>query len=95
MTKYELMFILDPTLDEEKTNATIDAVKGIIEGEGTLGEVDVWGLKKLAYPINKKAEGFYTVMQFESAPEFPKELDRRLKINDVVMRHIIINKDEK
>ena len=95
MTKYELMFILDPTLDEETTNATVDTVKGIIEGEGTLGEVDVWGLKKLAYPINKKSEGYYVVIQFESAPEFPKELDRRLKINDVVIRHIIINKDEK
>ena len=65
-----------------------------IDAEGKAGEVDEWGVKKLAYPINKKPEGYYVVMQFEAEPTLPKELDRRLRISDFVMRHLIVNKDE-
>lgn len=95
MTNYELMFIIDPTLEDEKKEATVETVKGIIEADGTVGEVDVWGLRKLAYPIQKKNEGYYVVVTFQASPELPKELDRRLRISEVVMRHLIINKDER
>lgn len=95
MTNYEVMFIVDPTLEEEKKDAAVETVKGIIEANGTLGEVDVWGMRKLAYPIQKHNEGYYVVIQFQAETQFPKELDRRLKISDVIMRHIIVNKDEK
>ena len=94
MTNYELMFIIDPTVEDEKKEATVETVKGIIEADGTVGEVDVWGLRKLAYPIQKKNEGYYVVVTFQASPELPKELDRRLRISEVVMRHLIINKDE-
>ena len=94
MTNYELMFIIDPTLEDEKKEATVETVKGIIEADGTVGEVDVSGLRKLAYPIQKKNEGYYVVVTFQASPELPKELDRRLRISEVVMRHLIINKDE-
>ncbi len=94
MNKYEVMFIIDPALEDEKKDATIETVKGIIEADGTVGNADVWGMRKLAYPINKKNEGYYVVLEFEAKPELPKELDRRLRISDNVMRHIIINKDE-
>ena len=95
MNKYELMFIIDPVLDDEKKDAVIETVKGIIAASGEVAETDVWGLKKLAYPIQKKTEGYYVVMQFAAQPELPKELDRRLRISDNVMRHIIVSKDEK
>jgi len=95
MTKYEVMFIINPTLEDEKKNATIETVKGIIEAEGTVGKVNVWGMRKLAYPIQKKNDGYYVVIEFEAETQLPKELDRRLKISDVVMRHIIVNKEEK
>lgn len=95
MTKYELMFIIDPTLEDDKKNAVIETTKGIIETEGTVGKVDVWGMRKLAYPIQKKNEGYYVVVEFEAESALPKELDRRLKIMDTVMRHMIINKEEK
>ena len=52
-------------------------------------------MKKLAYPIQKKTEGYYVVIEFKAQPTLPAELDRRLKISDNVIRHIIINKDEK
>ncbi len=95
MNKYELMFIIDPVLEDDKKEAVIETVKGIIAADGEVAETDVWGLRKLAYPIQKKTEGYYVVMQFAAAPELPKELDRRLRISDNVMRHIIVSKDEK
>ena len=95
MNKYELMFIIDPVLDDEKKDAVIETVKGIIAASGEVAATDVWGLKKLAYPIEKKTEGYYVVMQFAATPVFPKELDRRLRISYNVMRHSIVSKDEK
>lgn len=95
MANYEVMFILDPALEDDKKDATVETVKTIIASEGEVGNVDVWGMKKLAYPIQKKAEGYYVVVEVKAPHTLPKELDRRLKISDNVMRHIIINKDEK
>ena len=95
MINYEVMFIIDPALEDDAKEATIEAVKGIIAAEGEVGNTDVWGMRKLAYPIQKKSEGYYVVIEFKTEPTLPKELDRRLKISDNVMRHLIINKDEK
>lgn len=95
MTNYEVMFIIDPTLEDDKKNATVETVQQIIGTEGEVSKVDVWGMRKLAYPIQKKNEGYYVVVEFKASETLPKELDRRLKISDNVMRHIIINKDEK
>lgn len=93
MTNYELMIVLDPSLDEETRNAELEKVQKIISDAGELGETDIWGMRKLAYPIEKKNEGFYAVIPFQAEPDFPKELDRRLRISDSVMRHMIVNKD--
>ncbi|MCI7248472.1 MAG: 30S ribosomal protein S6 [Clostridiales bacterium] len=95
MTNYEVMFIIDPTLEDAVKESTVEAVKGIIAAQGEVGEVDVWGMRKLAYPIMKKTEGYYVVVEFKGEKTLPKELDRRLKISDNVIRHIIVNKDEK
>ena len=95
MINYELMFIIDPALEDDKKEATVETVKGIIAAEGEVGNVDVWGMRKLAYPIQKKTEGYYVVIEFKAQPTLPKELDRRLRISDNVMRHLIVNKDEK
>lgn len=89
------MFILDPALEDDKKEAAVEMVKEIIATEGEVGNVDVWGMRKLAYPIQKKNEGYYVVVEFKAQPTLPKELDRRLKIADSVMRHLIVNKDEK
>lgn len=95
MINYEVMFIIDPALEDDKKEATIETVKEIIGAAGEVGNVDVWGMRKLAYPIQKKSEGYYVVAEFKADATFPAELDRRLKISDNVIRHLIINKDEK
>lgn len=95
MNKYELMFIIDPALDADKKEAAIEAAKAVIATAGEVTEINEWGMKKLAYPILKKTEGYYVVMQFAAQPELPKELDRRLRISDNYLRHIIVAKDEK
>ena len=94
MRDYELLFVLDPSLDEEQKEALVETVKSIINAGGEAGEADVWGERKLAYNINKKSTGYYVVLPFKADAELPKELDRRLRINENVMRHIIVSADE-
>lgn len=93
MNNYEVMFVIDPTLDDEKKEAAVERVKEVISSEGEVVNVDVWGLRKLAYPIQKQNDGYYAVIEFKAEPTLPQELDRRLKISDDFIRHIIINKD--
>lgn len=95
MNNYEIMFIIEAALEEEKKVAAIEMVKEVISAGGEVGKVNIWGNRKLAYPINKKNEGYYVVIEFAANADLPKELDRRLKISDSIIRHIIINKDEK
>ncbi|KZL89616.1 30S ribosomal protein S6 [Clostridium magnum] len=95
MRKYETIFILHPSLDEEAVKANVEKFKGVIEnGGGVIENVDFWGKRKLAYEINKVGEGFYTLVHFDANPELPKELDRVFRISDAVVRHIIV-KNEK
>ena len=94
MRDYELLFVLDPSLDEETKAGLIEKVKEVINADGEAGEADVWGDRRLAYNIGKKNTGYYVVMPFKAGAELPKELDRRLRINESVMRHIIVCQDE-
>lgn len=92
MRKYETIFILNPSFDEETVKANIEKFKGVIEnGGGTVDNVDFWGKRKLAYEIKKVGEGFYTLFSFTAGPELPRELDRIFRITDGVIRHIIVN----
>lgn len=96
MRKYETIFILHPSLDEEACKSNIEKFKGVIQnGGGVVDNVDVWGKRKLAYEINKVNEGYYTLINFSAEPQLPKELDRVFRITDGVIRHIIVNDDKK
>ena len=95
MKKYEVMFIINPTLEDDKRAVAIEKVQAVIAADGEVEKVDAWGMRKLAYPIEKKNEGYYVVIEFSANPELPKELDRRLRISDDIMRHMIISKEEK
>ena len=91
---YEVVYILDPAMSEEATAALVAKFKTMAEAHGTVKEVDEWGKRRLAYPINDLTEGYYVLMTFSSKPEFPRELDRILRITDGVMRSLIVCKDE-
>ena len=92
--KYEVLYIINPTLGEEGIAALVEKFKAMVEAEGTLSSIDEWGKRKLAYAINYITEGYYVLISFTSAPEFPKELDRILRITDGVIRSMIVCKDE-
>ncbi len=92
---YEAMFIIDPTVGEEATAALVMKFKDLVEQHGTLTEVDEWGKRRLAYPINDYTEGYYVLFTFTSAPSFPAEMDRIFKITDGIMRSMIICNDDK
>ena len=87
--KYEAMYIIDKDLGEEGIAAVVERFKNLIEENGTIDEHEEWGVRKLAYLINDKPEGYYVLVKFTSAPEFPAELDRIFKITDGVMRSLI------
>lgn len=95
MKNYELIYVLRPNLDDESKTAVLDKVKAIIETSGEVEKVDVWGVRKLAYEIQKLSDGFYVLVNFKASTDLPKELDRNLKISDSVIRHMIVNLDEK
>ena len=84
--KYEVLYIIDATLGEDDTAALVNKFKAMVEAEGTLTNVDEWGKRRLAYPINDLPEGYYVLMNFESNPAFPAELERVMKITEGVMR---------
>ena len=92
--KYETIFIVNPALEEAAATAVVDKFKSLVEANGTNVEVEDWGKRRLAYPIEDQTEGVYTLVRFESKPEFPAELDRIYKITDGIMRSIIVCLDD-
>ena len=91
---YEVVYIIDPAQGEENTAALVAKFKTLAEQNGSAVEVEEWGSRKLAYPIDYKTEGYYVLMTFVSGPAFPRELDRKLRIAEGVMRSLIVCKDE-
>ena len=87
--KYEVMYIINPNLSEEETAGIVEKFKTLVEQNGTLDEMEEMGKRKLAYEINYLTEGYYVLVKFTSAPEFPAELDRVLGITDGVIRSLI------
>lgn len=86
---YEAVYILDPALSEEQIAALVAKFKGVVEANGTVSEIDEWGKRRLAYPINDLNEGYYVLMTCEAKPELPAEIDRVMKITENVMRSLI------
>ena len=91
---YEVVYIIDPAQGEEGTAALVAKFRTLAEQNGSAVEVEEWGSRRLAYPINFKNDGYYVLMTFTSAPEFPRELDRIFGITDGIMRSMIVCKDE-
>lgn len=93
INKYETIFVLDAALDEERINSLSERFQNLIAANGEVESVDVWGKRRLAYPIDYKTEGYYVLVNFSSNPEFPKELERVYGITDGVLRTLTIRKE--
>ena len=87
--KYEVLYVIDPTLGEEATAALVEKFKALVEANGTLTSIDEWGKRRMAYPINDLMEGYYVLMTMDAKPEFPAELDRVFKITEGILRSLI------
>ena len=95
MNKYEIMFIVKTTMESDAASKIADTYKKLISDlKGDVTNFKDMGQRKLAYPINKEINGFYYVMNFNATSELIKELDRKLRLDENVLRHIIIRLDE-
>ena len=93
MNLYETVIVTSAKLGEEGSAELVNRFKALIEEHGTVEGVDDWGKRRFAYPIQKQTEGYYTLINFQSSPEFTAELDRRYQITDGILRTIIIKRD--
>ncbi|MBQ6829519.1 MAG: 30S ribosomal protein S6 [Clostridia bacterium] len=91
---YEAVFIFTLKNGEESVPAMVEKFKTLIENNAEIGEVDEWGKRRLAYLINDEADGYYVLYNFVSGPEFPMELERVGKIDDNVLRSMVVRKDK-
>ena len=96
MRVYEELFILKPDTSPEDVDAFVEQIEQVItNGKGTVDKTDKWGVRKLAYRVNKFSEGCYVLIQFTSAPDLVHEVERRLRVADVVIKFITVRIDEK
>ena len=95
MHPYELMVILDPSIDERTVAPSMEKFLGVIRSAGgDIENVDIWGKRRLAYEIQKHSEGIYVVVNFTATPEATAELDRQLGLSEAVLRTKVLRNDE-
>jgi small subunit ribosomal protein S6 len=95
MRPYEIMVILDPTLDERTVAPSLEAFLNVIRNDGgKVDKVDIWGRRRLAYEIAKHSEGIYAVVDVTAKPETVSELDRQLSLNESVLRTKVLRTDK-
>lgn len=96
MRHYEVMVILDPTLEERTIAPSLDAFLSVVKKDGgSVEKVDVWGRRRMAYEINKHAEGIYAVVDLTADPASVQELDRQLNLNESVLRTKVLRPEER
>ena len=96
MRHYEIMVILDPSLEERTVAPSLDTYLNVIRTSGgSVEKLDVWGRRRLSFEINKKAEGIYAVIDLNAPPAVMKELDRQLNLNEAVLRTKLVRPDAK
>ena len=96
MRVYEELFILKPDTVEEEVDGFVEQIQHVItNGKGTVDKTDKWGVRKLAYRVQKYSEGLYVLIQFSSTPDLVKEVERRMRVADSVIKFITVRIDEK
>ena len=94
MRQYEVMIILDSSLDERTVAPSLDTFLNVIRKDGgSVDKVDVWGKRNLAYEINKQSQGIYAVIELKAEPDTVKELDRQLGLNESILRTKVLRTD--
>lgn len=95
ISSYETLFIVDVEQGDDAVKALVEKFTGLIAANGTIEAVSEWGKRKLAYPINDEAEGYYVLYNFVSGPAFPAELERISGITGGVLRSMVVRKEAK
>ena len=95
MNKYEVLYVIDAGMEDQARSELIAQFGEQMTNNGaTVEKVDEWGKRRLAYPINFKYEGYYVLVNFTAAPEFPRELERNFEINENIMRYLVTRVEE-
>jgi small subunit ribosomal protein S6 len=96
MRIYEELFIVRPDATDEEIDPLIEQIKGIVTSHGgTVDKTDKWGVRRLAYRVQKRSEGHYILLQFSASPGTVHEIERRLRVTDMVLKFITVRIDEK
>jgi small subunit ribosomal protein S6 len=96
MRIYEELFILKPDVTDEEVDGLTSQLEGVITSAGgKIEKIDKWGVRKLAYKVDKKSDGYFVLIGFHSKPDTVREVERRLRVADVVMKHLTVRMDEK
>ena len=95
MRKYELMYILQPTLSAEEQTALVDRFNDLITSmDGSVEKTDRWERRQFAYDLNDFKDGYYIVVIFQGTPALVNEIDRQMKLAEPILRHMVLRKDE-
>lgn len=96
MRRYEMMIILDPGLEENTVQPSLEQFLNVVTSEGgSVDKVDVWGRRRLSYEIDKKSEGIYAVVDMRAEPATVQELDRQLSLNEAVLRTKVLRPEHR
>jgi small subunit ribosomal protein S6 len=96
MRIYEELFIVKPDAPEEEIDAFNEQVKQVVaDNGGTVDKIDKWGLRKLAYRLSRYSDGYYVLIQFSAGPDTVREVERRLRVSDLVLKFLTVRIDEK
>lgn len=95
MRDYEVMYIINPEADDEKRNAIIEKYKQIVvDNGGEVVKVEDWGKRRLAYEVKKNREGYYVLMNFKSSAQTSQELERLIKIDEEILKHLVVKLED-
>lgn len=93
MNKYEVLYIIDASADDATKEAQIAKYSDLVTAAGgTVDAIDKWGIKKFAYPMEFKNEGYYVLMTFSAPADLPAEMERQMRISEFVIRYLVIRK---
>jgi len=92
MRKYECVYVISPTLEEEQVKALVQKFNDLVSQNGELESTEEWGKRKFAYEVQKQKEGYYVLMHFTANPDFPTELERNFKITENILKFLIVRR---